>query len=90
MVTQLLRADEARNSAFDRALHGKSANSQGGVKAMLGKNSKAHAAATQEYFQHWDKTAGEEDEAVRQARKDDYASLTRQYVSSVRSTDLTH
>lgn len=80
MVTQaLLPADEARNAAFDKILHGKSSNSQGGVSAMLGKNHTAHAAASQAYFQHWDKKdAQDETEAVRQSRTDDYASLTRQ------------
>ena len=46
---------------------------------MLGKNHTAHAAASQSYFQHWDKRdAKDETEAVRQSRTDDYASLTRQ------------
>lgn len=77
----LLRADEARNSAFDKALHGNSSESKGGVRAMMGKDNAAHAAAMDEYFQHWDnKDAKSETDEVRQSRTEDYASLTRQYV----------
>jgi sterol 24-C-methyltransferase len=75
----LLRADEARDSAFDKVLHGTSSTAKGGVRAMLGKDNAAHAAAMQEYFQHWDnKDAKNETEDVRQSRTEDYASLTRQ------------
>lgn len=50
---------------------------------MMNKDNSAHVAAVEEYFQHWDDKAAEnETEAVRQARTDDYASLTRQYVYS--------
>lgn len=46
---------------------------------MMGKDNAAHAAAMQEYFQHWDnKDAKDETEDVRQSRTEDYASLTRQ------------
>lgn len=66
--------------AFDRVLHKNSSNSQGGLRAMINKDNEAHKAAVGEYFQHWDdKKAEDETEAVRQARVDDYASLTRQY-----------
>lgn len=80
MSTQaLLRADEARNSAFDKVLHGCASESKRGVRAMMGKDNAAHAAAMQEYFQHWDnKDAKDETEDVRQSRTEDYASLTRQ------------
>lgn len=75
----LLRVDEARNAAFDKALHGDSSQGQGGIRAMLSKDKTARAAAVDEYFQHWDnKTAEDETSAVRQARTDDYASITRQ------------
>lgn len=75
----LLRADEAKNSAFDKILHGSSTKSQGGVRAMMKKDNQAHAAAVYEYYQHWDnKLAKDETDEVRQARTEDYASLTRQ------------
>ncbi|OAR05907.1 hypothetical protein LLEC1_07021 [Akanthomyces lecanii] len=76
----LLRVDDARNSAFDKALHGESGKGQGGIRAMMSKDKTAQAAAVDEYFQHWDnKTAEDETSAVRQSRTDDYASITRQY-----------
>jgi sterol 24-C-methyltransferase len=77
--TELISYDEARNSAFDKALHGKSKESRGGMRAMMNKDNKAHAAAVDEYFQFFDnKKAEDEVEAVRQERTDNYASLTRQ------------
>ncbi|KAJ3476953.1 hypothetical protein NLG97_g8971 [Lecanicillium saksenae] len=81
MSTQaLLRAEDARNSAFDKALHGTSGKGQSGVRAMMGKNKTANSAAVDEYFKHWDnKAAEDETSAVRQSRTDDYASITRQY-----------
>lgn len=76
----LLPANQAKNMAFDRVLHKNSSNSQGGLRAMVNKDNEAHKAAVVEYFRHWDdKKAEDETEAVRQARVDDYASLTRQY-----------
>lgn len=75
----LLPADEARNSAFDKVLHGSSNKGQSGFRAMMNKDKHAHAAAVDEYFQHWDnKAAEDETKDVRQSRTDDYASITRQ------------
>ncbi|KAH8819289.1 S-adenosyl-L-methionine-dependent methyltransferase [Xylogone sp. PMI_703] len=77
---ELISAEQARNSAFDTVLHQSSSKSKGGLRAMMKKDSSANAAAIDEYFQHWDdKTAEEETEEIREARKTDYASLTRQY-----------
>jgi sterol 24-C-methyltransferase len=77
----VISARDARNSTFDKILHGGSSESRGGLRAMMGKDRGANEAAVNEYFQHWDnKTAQDETEAVRQARTDDYASLTRQCV----------
>lgn len=87
-VTELISYDEARNSAFDNVLHGKSKESRGGMRAMMNKNNKAHAAAVDEYFQYWDgKKAEDEVEAVRQERTDNYASLTRQSVTQYSLVD---
>lgn len=74
----VISAEQMRNSTFDSALHKNSSKSQGGLRAMMNKNSAANTAAVDEYFQHWDKKADEETEAIREARKTDYASLTRQ------------
>ncbi|KAK2594490.1 Delta(24)-sterol C-methyltransferase [Conoideocrella luteorostrata] len=76
----LISLNDARNSAFDKILHGGSSQSLGGLRAMMGKDSYANEAAVQDYFRHWDnKTAQDETETVRKSRTDDYASLTRQY-----------
>lgn len=75
----LITADQAQKSAFDHVLHQKSAKSQGGLSAMMSKDSAANLAASKDYFQHWDnKRAEDETDAIRQSRTDDYASLTRQ------------
>jgi sterol 24-C-methyltransferase len=75
----LIKADQVKNSAFDSALHRGSTNSQGGLSAMMNKNNAARTVAMGEYFHHWDnQKAEDETEAVRQARTEDYASLTRQ------------
>lgn len=77
--TDVISYDEAKNSAFDNVLHKQSKNSQGGIRAMMSKNSTANGAASDEYFQFWDnKKAEDEVEAIRQERTDNYASLTRQ------------
>lgn len=77
--SELISYDEAQNSAFDNVLHRKSKESKGGMRAMINKDNRAHAAAVDEYFQFWDnKKAEDEVEAVRQERTDNYASLTRQ------------
>lgn len=78
---ELISADQVRNSAFDNVLHRSSTNSQGGLRAMMGKNNAAHGAAVDEYFQHWDGKKGraeDETDEIRQSRMADYASLTRQ------------
>lgn len=49
---------------------------------MMNKDSGAHVAAVNDYFQYWDnKKAEDETDIVRQDRTDNYASLTRQYVA---------
>lgn len=86
---ELISADQVRNSAFDNVLHRSSTNSQGGLRAMMGKNNAAHGAAVDEYFQHWDGKKGraeDETDEIRQSRMADYASLTRQYYNL--ATDL--
>ncbi len=76
---ELISAEQARNSAFDTVLHRSSMKSQGGIRAMMKRDSTANSLAMDEYFQHWDdKKAEEETETTRQARVDEYASLTRQ------------
>lgn len=81
---QLITSEQARNSAFDHALHGTSGTGQGGFKAMMSKDNGARKAAMEQYFQHWDDKKVEDETAeVRQVRTDDYATLTRQCVYSL-------
>ncbi|KAK0389157.1 hypothetical protein NLU13_2732 [Sarocladium strictum] len=82
-----ISTEQVKTSAFDHALHKGSVNTQGGIRSMMGKNTAAHAAAVDEYFQHWDgKNVEDETDDIRQARTADYASLTRQYYNL--ATDL--
>jgi sterol 24-C-methyltransferase len=75
----LEQQDRSRDADFNKAMHGKSAASRGGLTAMLSKNTKAQKAAVDEYFKHWDnKAAADETQADRDARKAEYATLTRQ------------
>jgi sterol 24-C-methyltransferase len=71
--------DHVRDAAFHKAMHGKSGQERAGFAAMLKKDRKAQQAAVDEYFKHWDnKGSAEETEAIREARRAEYATLTRQ------------
>lgn len=79
--------DHVRDAAFNKIMHGKSADEKAGFRAMLKKNPAAQKAAVDEYFKHWDnKLAGVETAEVREARKAEYATLTRHYYNL--ATDL--
>ena len=72
--------DHSRDAAFNKAMHGKSADERAGMLAMLRKDPAGQKAALDEYFKHWDnKSAEVETEEVREARRKEYATLTRQY-----------
>jgi sterol 24-C-methyltransferase len=75
----LEKEDHSRDANFNKAMHGKSAAATGGITSMLSKNNAAQKAAVDEYFQHWDnKPAENETEEMREARRSQYATLTRQ------------
>lgn len=75
----LEREDHARDAAFNQILHGKSSEAAGGLRAMRAKDHQAQKEAVDEYFKHWDnKAAATETEETRKARRDEYATLTRQ------------
>ncbi|KAI0999799.1 Sterol 24-C-methyltransferase [Podosphaera aphanis] len=78
--------DHSRDAAFNSAMHKDSANVEGGLRAMLKKDNSAQKAAVDEYFKHWEKSAKDETNADREARKAEYATLTRQYYNL--GTDL--
>ncbi len=81
--TELEQQDKARDAAFNKALHGNTAQAAGGFRAMIGKGSDAQKAAVDEYFKHWDnKDAKDETAEDRAKRTAEYATLTRQYVST--------
>ncbi|RYP35301.1 hypothetical protein DL768_011004 [Monosporascus sp. mg162] len=77
---QLEKQDRERDAAFNKAMHGNSAQAKGGIRAMFAKDPNAKKAAVDEYFKHWDnKSAREETEEIRAQRTAEYATLTRQY-----------
>lgn len=58
--------DHQRDAAFNKVLHGNSAQARGGLSALRNKDAKAQKAAVEEYFKHWDnKNAADETEEVR-------------------------
>ncbi|RDL41486.1 Sterol 24-C-methyltransferase [Venustampulla echinocandica] len=76
--------DHTRDAAFNKAMHKDSSNAQGGLSALMKKDKTAQKAAVDEYFKHWDdKTAKDETLADRDARKAEYATLTRHYYNLV-------
>lgn len=78
--TALEMEDKQRDREYKEALHGKSGQMRGGTWAMLNKkNASAQGAAVDEYFKHWDnKGASDETPEIREARRKEYATLTRQ------------
>ena len=61
--------DHSRDAAFNKAMHGKSADEKAGFRAMLAKDPTAQKAAVDEYFKHWDnKSANAETAEIREAR----------------------
>jgi sterol 24-C-methyltransferase len=62
----LEKEDHVRDAAFNKAMHGKSAHAEGGLRAMFQKDKSAQQAAVDEYFKHWDnKAAADETEDTR-------------------------
>lgn len=65
----LEQEDHSRDAQFNKAMHGKSANAEGGMRAIFKKDKAAQAAqkaAVDEYFKHWDnKSAATETEETR-------------------------
>ena len=83
----LEQEDHTRDAAFNKALHGKSAQEKGGFRSMLNKDMTAHKAASDDYWKHWDaKAAADETPEIRAARRSEYATLTRHYYNL--ATDL--
>ncbi|PNS17201.1 Sterol 24-C-methyltransferase erg-4 [Sphaceloma murrayae] len=79
--------NKVRDAEFHKAMHGKSGQGAGGLRALFQKNAEAGALSGAEYFKHWDgQAARDETPEQREARRNMYASLTREYYNL--STDL--
>ncbi|KKA31057.1 hypothetical protein TD95_002554 [Thielaviopsis punctulata] len=86
-TSALEREDHARDAAFNKAMHGNSAQASGGIAAMMKKDRAAKQLAVDEYFKHWDnKNAKDETAQTRAERTAEYATLTRHYYNL--ATDL--
>lgn len=57
--SSLEKENHQRDADFNRALHGSSAEAQGGFAAMRQKSAAAQKAAVDEYFKHWDNKSAE-------------------------------
>lgn len=61
--SKLETENHSRDAAFNKVMHGKSAEEKAGFMAMLSKDKEAQGAAVDEYFRFWDgKGAGQETE----------------------------
>ncbi|PHH49621.1 Sterol 24-C-methyltransferase erg-4 [Ceratocystis fimbriata CBS 114723] len=86
-TSALEREDHTRDAAFNRAMHGQSAQASGGIAAMMKKDRAAKQVAVDEYFKHWDNKAAKDETAeTRAERTAEYATLTRHYYNL--ATDL--
>lgn len=82
----LEQENHQRDADFNKAMHGRTGTDQG-FMAMLKKDAKAQKAAVDEYFKHWDnKNSKDETSEIREARRNEYATLTRHYYNL--ATDL--
>jgi sterol 24-C-methyltransferase len=83
----LEKQDFERDIAFKQALHGKTAQSSNSFMNLMGKDKDAQKLAVDEYFKHWDNKSAESETAeTREARRNEYATLTRHYYNL--ATDL--
>ncbi|ANB14570.1 sterol 24-C-methyltransferase [Sugiyamaella lignohabitans] len=81
-TAKLAPKDFKADAEFAKAMHG--SGERGGFTAVLSKNRDAQQAAVDGYFKHWDnKGPKEETEEDKQARLDDYSSLTKHYYNLV-------
>ncbi|TGO52599.1 hypothetical protein BCON_0138g00170 [Botryotinia convoluta] len=79
--------DLNRDSAFKQALHGQTGQTNRSFMNLIHKDKNAQKLAVDEYFKHWDnKVAKDETSLDRDARRKDYATLTRHYYDL--ATDL--
>lgn len=71
--------DHSRDAAFNKAMHGRSAEERAGLRAMMRKDPNAQKAAVDEYFKHWDnKSAGTETQEIREVDLTGLGFIVRQ------------
>ncbi|KAJ5257145.1 ERGosterol biosynthesis methyltransferase [Penicillium angulare] len=79
--------DRKRDAEFKQALHGKTGQNSNSFMNIIHKNKDAQKLAVDEYFKHWDnQAAADETSDTREARRKEYATLTRHYYNL--ATDL--
>lgn len=69
-ASNLEREDHKRDAAFNKAMHGNSAQAKGGIAAMFSKGGNAKQAAVDEYFKHWDNKAAKDETEEERAVSD--------------------
>ena len=80
--------DHGRDAAFNKVLHGKSAEERGGIRSMLKKDPAAQKAAIEEYFKHWDnKAASTETEEIREVCRYPFSILPMLILSQSRKAE---
>ena len=68
--------DHSRDAAFNKIMHGKSADERAGFRAMMKKDPVSQKAAVEEYFKHWDnKSATSETAEVREVNYSAFSPL---------------
>ena len=79
--------DLKRDADFKQALHGKTGQKSNSFLNIIQKNKEAQQLAVDEYFKHWDNQGADTETAsTREARRKEYATLTRHYYNL--ATDL--
>ena len=72
----LEQENHSRDAAFNKVMHGSSAQKRGGFAAMLSKGADGQKAAVDEYFKHWDnKDAKDETPEIREVCCQDFSTL---------------
>jgi sterol 24-C-methyltransferase len=66
----------SRDVGMRKLMHGKSSEERNAFLSMLKKDNKAHGDVTREYVSHWESNGvAQDDQAARDQRKSNYASL---------------
>ena len=78
--------DHTRDAAFNKAMHGQSAEERAGFMAMMKKDPVAQKAAVDEYFKHWDnKSASDETLEIREVSSQRLRQTPNYHMSDVQA-----